>query len=170
LSILALSARQSRKMSSELTRMCASNSITFWRSSRSNPVITEITRMSTVTPSVTPRIEINVMIDRNVRFGFKYRNARKRLNGRFNSALAWRQIHFNSTMHAYTEVWVAHSSRDRELFLRVLLSSLRAKLKGKFVSARYRNQHAGRVRYPELPGQRGRSQLISARELLALPA
>ncbi len=30
-------------------------------------------------------IEINVMIDRNVRFGFKYRNARKRLNGSFNS-------------------------------------------------------------------------------------
>src|SRR5438105_4119445 len=51
-------------MSSELTRMCASNSITFWRSSRSNPVMTEITRMRTVTPSVTPRIEINVKIDR----------------------------------------------------------------------------------------------------------
>ena len=117
-------------MSSELTRMCASNSITFWRSSRSNPVMTEITRMRTVTPSVTPRIEINVMIDRNVRFGFKYRSARKRLNGRFNSALAWRQIHFNSTMGAYTEVWVAHASRDRELFLPVLISSLRAKLKG----------------------------------------
>jgi hypothetical protein len=34
-----------------------------------------------------------VMIDRNVRFGFKYRSARKTLNGRFNSALAWRQTH-----------------------------------------------------------------------------
>ena len=112
--------------------MCASNSITFWRSSRSNPVMTEITRMRTVTPSVTPRIEINVMIDRNVRFGFKYRSARKRLNGRFNSALAWRQIHFNSTMGAYADVWVAHASRDREVFSRVLVSSPRAKLKGKF--------------------------------------
>jgi len=27
--------------------------------------------------------EINVMIDRNVRFGFKYRSARNRLNGSF---------------------------------------------------------------------------------------
>jgi hypothetical protein len=28
--------------------------------------------------------EINVMIERNVRFGFKYRSARKRLKGSFN--------------------------------------------------------------------------------------
>src|SRR6266480_3584973 len=102
LSILLLSVRQSRKTSSELTRICASKSITFWRSSRSNPVITEITRIKTVTPSITPRTEINVMIERNVRFGFKYRSARKRLNGRFNSALAWRQTHWDSTVCALT--------------------------------------------------------------------
>ena len=71
LSIFAFSGRQSRKISSVVTRMCASKSITFWRSSRSNPVITEITRISTVTPSITPRTEINVMMERNVRFGFK---------------------------------------------------------------------------------------------------
>jgi hypothetical protein len=47
--------------------------------------MTEITRISTITPSITPMMEINVMIDRNVRFGFKYRSARKRLNGSFNS-------------------------------------------------------------------------------------
>src|SRR2546427_3099315 len=96
--IFVLSVRQSRKTSSELTRICASKSITFWRSSRSNPVITEITRIKTVTPSITPRTEINVMIDRNVRFGFKYRKARKRLNGRFNLLLAWRQTHWDSTV------------------------------------------------------------------------
>ena len=84
LSILALSGRQSRNTSSELTRICASKSITFWRSSRSNPVMTAITRISTVTPSITPMTEINVMIERNVRFGFKYRSARKRLKGSFN--------------------------------------------------------------------------------------
>ena len=67
--------------------MCASKSITFWRSSRSNPVITEITRISTVTPSITPNTEINVMMERNVRFGFKYRSARKTLKGSFKSAV-----------------------------------------------------------------------------------
>src|SRR6266853_6847476 len=97
LSILVFSVRQSRKISSELTRICASKSITFWRSSRSNPVITEITRINTVTPSITPRTEINVMIERNVRFGFRYRSARKRLNGSFNSSLAWRQTQWDST-------------------------------------------------------------------------
>src|SRR6266404_1642915 len=71
--------------------------ISFWRSSRSNPVITEITRINTVTPSITPRMEISVMIERNVRFGFRYRSARKRLNGSFNSLLAWRQTHWDST-------------------------------------------------------------------------
>jgi hypothetical protein len=39
-----------------------------------------------VTPSITPRTEINVMMERNVRFGFKYRSARKTLNGSFNLA------------------------------------------------------------------------------------
>src|SRR5205814_191531 len=100
LSILALSGRQSRNTSSELTRICASKSITFWRSSRSNPVMTAITRISTVTPSITPMTEINVMIERNVRFGFKYLSARKRLNGSFNSSLAWRQTQWNSTAAA----------------------------------------------------------------------
>src|SRR6266403_136941 len=97
LSILVFRARQSRNTSSELTRICASKSITFWRSSRSKPVITEITRINTVTPSITPSTEISVMIDRNVRFGFKYRSARKTLKGRFNSGLAWRQTHCDST-------------------------------------------------------------------------
>ena len=41
--------------------------------------------------------EINVMIERNVRFGFKYRSARKRLKGSFNSRLAWRQTQSDST-------------------------------------------------------------------------
>ena len=100
LSIFVLSVRQSRKTSSELTRMCASKSITFWRSSRSNPVITEMTRINTVTPSITPSTEISVMIERNVRFGFKYRSARKRLKGRFNSLLAWRQNRRDSNVRA----------------------------------------------------------------------
>ena len=30
------------------------------------------------------------MIERNVRFGFKYRSARKRLNGQVQFGLAWR--------------------------------------------------------------------------------
>ncbi len=50
-----------------------------------------------MTPSITPITEINVMIDRNVRFGFKYRSARKRLNGSFKSLLAWRQTQSDST-------------------------------------------------------------------------
>jgi len=41
--------------------------------------------------------EINVMIERNVRFGFRYRSARKRLKGSFNSPLAWRQTQWDST-------------------------------------------------------------------------
>ena len=84
--------------------MCASKSITFWRSSRSKPVITEITRISTVTPSITPMTEINVMIDRNVRFGFKYRSARNRLNGSFNLLLAWRQTQSDSTAAGFRTV------------------------------------------------------------------
>ncbi len=63
-------------------------------------VITEITRINTVTPSITPRTEINVMIDRNVRFGFKYRSARKTLNGRFNSvSVAANSLRFNCARH-----------------------------------------------------------------------
>src|SRR5437773_133189 len=89
LSIFVLSDRQSRKISSVLTRICASKSITFWRSSRSKPVITEITRIRTVTPSITPNTEISVMMERNVRFGFKYRSARKTLKGSFKSAIPW---------------------------------------------------------------------------------
>src|SRR5207249_5799977 len=75
------------KMSSVVTRMCASKSITFCRNSRSNPVMTEITRISTVTPSITPNTEINVMMERNVRFGLKYGSARKTLKGSFKSAV-----------------------------------------------------------------------------------
>jgi hypothetical protein len=51
--------------------MCASKSITFCRSSRSNPVMTEITRISTVTPSVTPSTDTSVMMERKVRFGLR---------------------------------------------------------------------------------------------------
>src|SRR6267378_181837 len=61
---------------------------------------TEMTRINTVTPSITPSTEISVMIERNVRFGFKYRSARKRLNGRFNSLLAWRQNRRDSNVRA----------------------------------------------------------------------
>jgi len=52
-------------------KICASKSITFCRSSRSNPVMTEMTRMRTVTPSITPIIEMMVMIETKVRFGFR---------------------------------------------------------------------------------------------------
>src|SRR6478609_7516812 len=77
--------------------MCASKSMTFCRSSRSKPVMTAITRISTVTPSITPMTEIKVMIERNVRFGFKYLSARKTLKGSFNLSLAWRQTQRDST-------------------------------------------------------------------------
>jgi hypothetical protein len=117
-----------------------------------------------------------VMIDRNVRFGFKYRSARKRLNGRFNSALAWRQIHLNSTMRAYNgSLGSARVSRAGErvprsrTFLESSISLLRAKLKGTVRFGATPKPAARRVRYPELPRQRG-SQLISARGLLVLPA
>ena len=36
--------------------------------------------INTATPSVTPSTEIRVMIDTKVRFGFRYRSARNRLN------------------------------------------------------------------------------------------
>ena len=42
--------------------------------------------------------EINVMMERNVRFGFKYLSARKRLKGSFNSFLAWWQTQRDSTV------------------------------------------------------------------------
>jgi transcription initiation factor TFIID subunit TAF12 len=45
--------------------------------------MTEITTMSTITPSMTPTIEMSVMIETKVRFGFRYRSARKKLNGSF---------------------------------------------------------------------------------------
>src|ERR1700720_731437 len=96
LSIFVLSVRQSCKTSSVVTRMCASKSITFCLSSRSNPVMTEITRIKTVTPSITPSTEIKVMIERKVRFGFKYRSARKKLNGSFNSAIPWPRMRYFS--------------------------------------------------------------------------
>ena len=40
--------------------------------------------------------EINVIMERNVRFGFKYLSARKTLKGSFNSSLAWRQTQQDS--------------------------------------------------------------------------
>ena len=56
---------------SVVTRMCASKSTTFWRSSRSKPVMTEMTRMRTVTPKVTPKTETRVMMEMKVRFGLR---------------------------------------------------------------------------------------------------
>ena len=50
--------------------------------------MTEITTMSTITPSITPTIEISVMMETKVRFGFRYRSARKKLNGSFKVAEA----------------------------------------------------------------------------------
>src|SRR4051812_23451629 len=70
--------------------MWASQSITFWRSSRSNPVITDMTTIRTVTPNITPTIEIKVMIETKVRFGLRYRRARKKLNGSFKALLLHR--------------------------------------------------------------------------------
>ena len=69
---------------------------------------------STVTPSITPTTEINVMIERNVRFGFKYRSAKKRLKGSFNSSLAWRQTQPDSNAaspHSFVrpDLWRAPS-------------------------------------------------------------
>ncbi len=54
--------------------------------------MTEMTRISTVTPSVTPSTEIKVMMERKVRFGFKYRSARKKLKGSFNLPIPWMEI------------------------------------------------------------------------------
>jgi hypothetical protein len=46
---------------------------------------------------MTPTIEINVMIETKVRFGFKYRSARKKLNGSFKVArsVAANPVQFN---------------------------------------------------------------------------
>ncbi len=54
--------------------------------SRSNPLITLMTMMSTATPSVTPRTEIKVMIETNVRLGRRYRNASNNSNGKRDMA------------------------------------------------------------------------------------
>jgi hypothetical protein len=54
-------------------------------------------------------MEINVMTEIDVRFGFKYRSARKRLNGSFNLAIAWRQTHSNSTMGEYATYFSAQA-------------------------------------------------------------
>jgi hypothetical protein len=43
----------------------------FLWSSRSKPVITEITMINTLIPRTTPRIEINVISEIKVRFGFR---------------------------------------------------------------------------------------------------
>ena len=68
---ISMDFAQSSITDSLLTTRWASKPITFRRSSCSNPVITEITRIRTIIPSVTPRIEMSVMIERNVRFGFR---------------------------------------------------------------------------------------------------
>ena len=53
--------------------------------------------------------EINVMIERNVRFGFKYRSAKKRLKASFNSSLAWRQTQPDSNASGSEEVLLGFS-------------------------------------------------------------
>jgi len=64
-----------------VTVTCACMPISFSRSVRSNPVITEITTINAQTPITTPANEISVMIDTNVRFGFRYRKPRKSSKG-----------------------------------------------------------------------------------------
>ena len=53
------------------TTRCASKPTTLRVSSRSNPVMTLMTKISTITPRVTPRMEISVIIERKVRLGFR---------------------------------------------------------------------------------------------------
>src|SRR5207237_9847862 len=48
--------------------------------------------MRTVTPRRTPRTEISVMMERKVRFGFRYRSARKKLNGRLKARNGCRKV------------------------------------------------------------------------------
>jgi hypothetical protein len=50
--------------------------------------------MSTITPSMTPTIEMSVMMETNVRFGLRYRSARKKLNGSFKVNYGRRDSHF----------------------------------------------------------------------------
>lgn len=47
--------------------------------------MTEMTRISTITPRVTPRTEMTVMTDTKVRFGLRYRSAMKSSKGSFIS-------------------------------------------------------------------------------------
>ena len=49
----------------------------FFSHSSPKPVITLLTMMTAATPSITPRIETQVMTDATERFGFKYLVARK---------------------------------------------------------------------------------------------
>ena len=54
-----------------VTSMWGSKPRTFERSSRSKPVITLMTTMSTAMPRVTPRMEMSVMMETNVRRGLR---------------------------------------------------------------------------------------------------
>ena len=54
-----------------LTSRWASKPRTLRRNSWSNPVMTEITRIRTVMPRVTPRTETSVIVERKVRFGLR---------------------------------------------------------------------------------------------------
>ena len=53
--------------------------------------MTEITIISTPTPNVTPRTEINVIVDTKVRLGLRYLKASCNSNGRRDMA---RMLHF----------------------------------------------------------------------------
>ena len=81
LSTASRTARQSSTIALFVTVTCGSNPSTLLRNSWSNPVITEITTISTAIPSVTPSTEIRVMMETNVRLGFRYRSARNNPKG-----------------------------------------------------------------------------------------
>jgi hypothetical protein len=54
-----------------ITVTCACMPMSFSRNSRSNPLMTAITTMSTHTPIVTPAREMSVITETNVRLGLR---------------------------------------------------------------------------------------------------
>src|SRR5262249_14556285 len=85
--------------------------------SRSNPVMTEMTTIKTVIPNITPMIEISVMIEIKVRFGLRYRSARKKLNGSFKAAIAWtRTAEFSRNQSSILREALWSATRTRVAF------------------------------------------------------
>ena len=73
--------------------------------------MTEITTISTVMASMTLTIEMRVMIETKVRFGWRERSARKRLNGSFTGYLLTACAFKSSrSTNSSTEEWVASRS------------------------------------------------------------